>query len=184
MCLSCVLYMKGFIAKRVNSILVNLRYLRFKLLKYNKENNKKICNTFDHNFKNVPSYIMRKVSLERYYFVLDLYNGALTLKMSKMALNPFCDKTLHISSQFTDIIHGFQLQQNEAQMWSLSCGSFVTIHNMITLSTPSLFCEKLLARNSYNTYKHACKNLQAKTCMYVLCLQNYKLQINVCINCQ
>ena len=30
--------MKSFIAKRVISILVNLRYLRFKLLKY-KENN-------------------------------------------------------------------------------------------------------------------------------------------------
>ena len=36
---------------------------------------------------------MRKVLLERYYFVL--YDGTLTLKMSKMALNPFCDKTLH-----------------------------------------------------------------------------------------
>ena len=85
--------MKSFIAKRVISILVNLRYLRFKLLKY-KENNKKICNTFDHNFKNIPLYIMSNVSLERYYFVL--YDGALTLKMSKMALNAFCDKTLHI----------------------------------------------------------------------------------------
>ena len=56
--------MKSFIAKRVNSILVNLRYLRFKLLKYIK--NKKICNTFYHNFKNIPLYIIRKVSLERY----------------------------------------------------------------------------------------------------------------------
>ena len=37
---------------------------------------------------------MSNVSLERYYFVL--YDGALTLKMSKMALNAFCDKTLHI----------------------------------------------------------------------------------------
>ena len=83
--------MKSFIAKRVNSILVNLRYLRFKLLKY--KENKKICNTFDHNFKNIPLYIMRKVSLERYYFVL--YDGALTWRMSKMALNSFCDKTLH-----------------------------------------------------------------------------------------
>ena len=46
-------HVKSFIAKRVNSILVNLRYLRFKLLKY-KENNKKICNTFDRNFKNIP----------------------------------------------------------------------------------------------------------------------------------
>ena len=84
---------KSFIAKRVISILVNLRYLRFKLLKY-KENNKKICNTFDHNFKNIPLYIMSNVSLERYYIVL--YDGALTLKMSKMALNAFCDKTLHM----------------------------------------------------------------------------------------
>ena len=35
-------------------------------------------------------YIMRKVSLERYHFVL--YDIALTLKISKMALKPFCDK--------------------------------------------------------------------------------------------
>ena len=55
--------MKSFIAKRVISILVNLRYLRFKLLK-SKENNKKICNTFD-NFKNIPLYVMSNVSLER-----------------------------------------------------------------------------------------------------------------------
>ena len=55
--------MKSFIAKRVISILVNLRYLRFKLLKY-KENNKKMCNTFDHNFKNIRLYIMSNVSLE------------------------------------------------------------------------------------------------------------------------
>ena len=47
--------MKSFVAKRVISILVNLRYLRFNLLKY-KENNKKFCNTFDHNFKNIPLY--------------------------------------------------------------------------------------------------------------------------------
>ena len=37
---------------------------------------------------------MSNVSLARYYFVL--YDGALTLKMSEMALNAFCDKTLHI----------------------------------------------------------------------------------------
>ena len=37
---------------------------------------------------------MRKASLERYYFVL--YDGALTLKISKMVLNPFCDKALHV----------------------------------------------------------------------------------------
>ena len=85
--------MKSFIAKRVNSILVNLRYLKFMLLKY-KETNKKICNTFDNIFKTLPLYIMRKVSLKKYYFVL--YNGAITLKISKKALNPFCDKILQI----------------------------------------------------------------------------------------
>ena len=52
--------MKSFIAKRTKSILVTLRYLRFKKLKY-KENNKNICNTFDHNFKNITLSIMRKV---------------------------------------------------------------------------------------------------------------------------
>ena len=41
---------------------------------------------------------MRKVSLERYYFVL--YDGALSLKMSKMVLNSFCDKTLQLDLQY------------------------------------------------------------------------------------
>ena len=81
-------HLKSFIAKRVNSILVNLRYLRFKLLKY--KGNKKICNTFVYNFKNIPLYIMRKVSLERYYFVL--CNGALTLKCQKSRLTRFAIK--------------------------------------------------------------------------------------------
>ena len=93
--------LKSFIAKRLNSILVNLRYLRFKLLKY-KENNKKNCNTFDHNFKNIPLYIMRKVSLERYYFVL--YDCALTSQISKMALKSFCDKTLQLLFYFLYIL--------------------------------------------------------------------------------
>ena len=85
--------MKSFIAKRVISNLVNLVNLRFKLLKY-KENNKKIYNSSDHNFKNIPLYIMSNASfIEMYYFVL--YDGALTFKMLKMALNAFCDKTLH-----------------------------------------------------------------------------------------
>ena len=51
------LHMKSFIAKRVKSILVNLRYFRFKLLIY-KENNKKVCDTIDHSFKNVSVYLM------------------------------------------------------------------------------------------------------------------------------
>ena len=71
-------HMKSFIAKRDKSIWVNWRYLRFKLLKY-KENNENIFNNFDHNFKDIPLYITRNVSLERYYFIL--YDGALTLKI-------------------------------------------------------------------------------------------------------
>ena len=85
--------MKSFIAKRVNSILVNLRYLTFKLLKY-KKNITKFVILLIITSKIFLYKIMRKVSLERYYFVL--YDGALTLKISKMALNSFCDKTLHI----------------------------------------------------------------------------------------
>ena len=89
--------MKSLIAKRVISILVNLRYLRLKLLKY-KENNKKIHDTFYHNFKNIPVYIyiynelgiIRKAlfHLTRwcyYYFFI-----------SKMARNPFCDESVHM----------------------------------------------------------------------------------------
>ena len=62
-------YIWTFHGKRVNSFSVNLRFLRFKLLK-KKKKNKNICNAFDHNFKNIPLYKMRKVSLKRYYFVL------------------------------------------------------------------------------------------------------------------
>ena len=60
--------MKSFIAKGVISILVNLKYFRFKLLKY-KENNKKICNTFDHNFKNIPVYRVAQKNLEQAIFL-------------------------------------------------------------------------------------------------------------------
>ena len=125
--------MKSFIAKRVNSILVNLRYLRFKLLKYT-ENNKKICNSLDHDFKNIPLYIMKKISLERYYIVL--YNGALTLKMSKMALNPICDKTLHIIlpnifSSHTYLILLHHLQYFWSQRTLLQCPENVWKSNLL-----------------------------------------------------
>ena len=54
-----------------------------------------MCNTFDHNFKNIP---LSNVSLERYYFV---YDGALIyFKNVKMVLNAFCDKTLRFVLQF------------------------------------------------------------------------------------
>ena len=85
--------MKSFIAKRFKSILVNLRYLRFKLLKY-REYNKKICDILDHNVRCIMYNelgIIRKA-----LFCIILYGSALTLKMSKMALNPFCDLTFQI----------------------------------------------------------------------------------------
>ena len=49
----------------------NLRYLQFKLLK-NKENNKKMCDIFHHNFKNIPCYVTSEVhvSLKMFYFAL------------------------------------------------------------------------------------------------------------------
>ena len=105
--------MKSFIAKRVISILVNWRYLRFKLLKY--KENKKNCNTFDHKFKNIPLYIMRKISLERYYLV---YDGALTLKV---ALNPFFDKTLHIHLDLLgkDLSLWFLVRLRSRRAWTL-----------------------------------------------------------------
>ena len=47
--------MKSFVAKRVNPmILLNLRYLRFKLLKY--EENKKMCNTLNVITSNILLY--------------------------------------------------------------------------------------------------------------------------------
>ena len=59
-----------------------MRYLRLKLLK-NKENNKKICHIFHHNFKNIPCYVISEVSLKRSYFAL--FDDGLTLKTLKFA---------------------------------------------------------------------------------------------------
>ena len=87
----------SFIAKRVISIFVNLRYvyLRLKLLNH-KENNKKICDTFDHNFYIIPLYITNKVYQSKgiilYYMMVPLPK-----KFQKMALNPFCDETLLVN---------------------------------------------------------------------------------------
>ena len=93
-------YMKNFIAEWIISILVNVRYLRLKLLKY-KDNNKKIINTVDNNFNNISlymTYIMSEVSFERHYFVYyyPMMPFIRTSTFSQMALNPFCDENLHI----------------------------------------------------------------------------------------
>ena len=77
-------------AKTNISIFINLRYLRFKLLK-NKENNKKVCYIF-HNFKNIPCYVTREVSLKRFYFALFDDGLIYTLKTLKLAYIGFAFK--------------------------------------------------------------------------------------------
>ena len=44
-----------------------------------------MCDTFGHNFKNIPLYIKSSVSLERHHYVF-LYDDPFTLKVSKKAL--------------------------------------------------------------------------------------------------
>ena len=74
------------------------RDLRYKLLNIRKIIRKFVIHYFDHNFRYtctcIPVWIMSQVSLERPYFVL--YDSALTFKMSKMALKPYCDENLQI----------------------------------------------------------------------------------------
>ena len=82
---------KSLYANTDISIFSNLRYLRLKLLK-NKENNKKICDIFHHNFKNIPCYVTSEVSLKRFYFAL--FDDGLTLKTLKLAYIGFCIQTL------------------------------------------------------------------------------------------
>ena len=79
-------YMKSLNSKTNISIFINMRYLRLNLLK-NKENNKKICHIFHHNFKNIPCYVMSEVSLKRFYFAL--FDDGRTLKTLKLAFIGF-----------------------------------------------------------------------------------------------
>ena len=74
-------------AKTDISIFINLRYLRLKLLK-NKENNKKVCHIFHHNFKNIPCYVMSEVSLKMFYFAL--FDDGLAWKTLKLAFPCIC----------------------------------------------------------------------------------------------
>ena len=78
--------MQSLNSKTDISIFINLRYLRLKLLK-KKENNKKICHIFHHNFKNIPCYIMSELSLKMFYFALS--DDGLTLKTLKWAFIVF-----------------------------------------------------------------------------------------------
>ena len=105
LCVLCSLYIcrsawRVWIQKQI-SIFINLRYLWLKMLK-NKENNKKICHIFHHNFKNIPCYVMSEVSLKRVYFAL--FDDGLTLKTLKMFFIGFWIQTLHICIQITTLV--------------------------------------------------------------------------------
>ena len=67
--------MKSLNSKADISRFISLRYLQLKLLKL-KENNKKVCHIFHHNFKNIPCYAMSEVSLKMFDFAL-FYDGHL-----------------------------------------------------------------------------------------------------------
>ena len=98
--------MKSLNSKTDISIFINLRYLRLKLLK-NKENNKKICHIFHHNFKSIRCYVMSEVSLKRFYFAL--FDDGLTLKTLKLAFINFLIQTLHIYLQLFFLFYSFLL---------------------------------------------------------------------------
>ena len=66
-CTYLQLYLKSLNAKTDISIIINLRHLRLKLLN-NKENNKKICHIFHHNFKNIPCFVISEVIIEKVLF--------------------------------------------------------------------------------------------------------------------
>ena len=85
--------MKSLNSKTDISIFINFRYFWLKMLK-NKQNNKKLCHIFHHNFKNIPCYAMSEVSLKRFYFAL--FDDGLTLKTLKMAFIGFLIQTLQV----------------------------------------------------------------------------------------
>ena len=141
--------MKSFIAKRVNSILVNLRYLRFKLLKY-KENNKNICNTFDHNFKNIPLYIMRKVSSERYYLYYTMV--PLLLKFQKWRLTRFAIKLFIFWYTYT--LNKPAAHSEEKENLHSSCSGGRISESKTTLSTPFSFL-RICPQHFFTIYRVA-----------------------------
>ena len=85
--------MKSFNSKPDISIYQFWDICDTKLLK-NKENYKKICHIFHHNFKNIPCYVMSEVSLKFEYFAL--FDDELTLTTLKLAFIGFLIQNLHI----------------------------------------------------------------------------------------
>ena len=86
--------MKSLNLKTDIFIFINLRYLRLKLVE-NRDNNKKICHIFHHNFNNIPCYVMSEVSLKRFYIAL--FDDGVPLKTLKLAFIVFFIQTLQFS---------------------------------------------------------------------------------------
>ena len=89
--------MKSFIAKWVISILVNFRYLRFKLLKY-KDNNQKICDTFYHNFRYTCTFMYNELGTIRkgiilYYTIVPLLWKCQNWCLTRFAMKLFIPYT-------------------------------------------------------------------------------------------
>ena len=82
--------MKILNAKTDISLFINVRYLRLNMLK-NNENNKKICDIFHNNFKNIPCYLTSEVSLKRFCFVL-FDDGQVTLTILNWRISVFAFK--------------------------------------------------------------------------------------------
>ena len=72
---------------RLNAKTDNIHFYQFEIFAIiaarNRENNKKICDIFHHNFKNIPCYVTMEISLIRFYFAL--FDDGLTLKTLKLA---------------------------------------------------------------------------------------------------
>ena len=102
------------------SILVNLRYLRFKLLKY-KENNKTICSTFDHITSKIFLYnynekgIIRKVlfCINTMVPLLKNYQKWRLTRFAIKLFNIFLDVPTH-SRANRDVLTAFERQSKDS----------------------------------------------------------------------
>ena len=132
------------------SIFINLRYLRLKLLK-NKENNKKICHIFHHNFNNIPCYVMSEVWLERIYFAL--INDGLTLKTLKLAFIAFLIQTLHIYQQTkwkVNWVFFFLIRMDTR--WNLTQISQINMTLYMSTDQHIIACDDILTTNKRAIY--------------------------------
>ena len=114
---------------------------------------------------------MSNVLLERYYFVL--YDGALTLKMSKMALNAFCDKTLHM---FLETLFSNFLLFKEAALPIIQ-----TIQPPVAsyvLSPRSFYCKQEIFTTAASHFRTHC-GLHTNIASSISCKRDYIIKYQV-----